>query len=60
VRLRDITDLSRWISGRFLDREEWREMPEQIELGPGIVVPIPRVLSDADEDEPPAGGLGDT
>lgn len=42
LRLRDITDLSLWIADRFLDGEEWREIPSRIELGPGIFVDIPR------------------
>jgi MraZ protein len=42
VRLRDIGDLERWIADNFLDEAEWRELPRQIELRPGVFVPIPR------------------
>jgi len=42
VRLRDAQDLRRWILGRFVDQAEWREIPAEIELCPGVVVRIPR------------------
>ena len=40
VRLRDNRDLQRWIDGRFVAEEEWREMPTEIELGPGLKIAI--------------------
>jgi hypothetical protein len=40
VRLRDFEDIRRWVAGRFLSAEEWREIPAQIELAPGCVIPI--------------------
>jgi hypothetical protein len=42
VKLRDSDDLRRWISGRFVDICDWREIPDEIELCPGIRVEIPR------------------
>jgi len=42
IRLRDQVDLRRWISGRFVDQSEWRELPDVIELCPGVTVAIPR------------------
>jgi hypothetical protein len=42
LRLRDFTDLKRWVQGRFGDEKDWREIPDRIELAPGIVVEIPR------------------
>ena len=47
VRLRDITDVTRWIKGDFLCDEEWREIPEAIELRPGLVIAVPGVVRDA-------------
>jgi restriction endonuclease Mrr len=42
IRLRDQQDLRRWISGRFVDALEWREIPAEIELCPGVRIPIPK------------------
>ena len=42
IRLRDIADLGRWIKDEFLSNEEWRELPEAIELRPGITIKVPR------------------
>ena len=42
IRLRDQHDLRRWISGRFVDVDEWREIPIEIELCPGVRIRIPR------------------
>ncbi len=49
LRLRDITDLRRWIADRFLGPEEWREIPDKIELAPSLEVPVPKpqILPDA-------------
>lgn len=41
LRLRDFHDLKRWLEGCFSE-EDWREIPERIELAPGVVVEIPR------------------
>jgi Restriction endonuclease len=40
VRLRDYCDLKRWMLGQFDDDAEWREMPSEITLCPGVVVKI--------------------
>ena len=40
VRLRDFTDIRRWLLGNFGDEAEWREIPSSIELCPGVVVRI--------------------
>lgn len=42
IRLRDFVDLKRWIANDFSNWEEWREMPDSIELCPGVTVKIPR------------------
>ncbi len=42
VRLRDIHDIQRWLEDNFLDAHDWREMPDEIEVCPGIVLPIPK------------------
>ncbi len=42
LRLRDFDDLKRWIKNDFTSDREWREIPEQIEVAPGMVIPIPR------------------
>lgn len=42
VMLRDEQDLRRWVSGRFMDALDWREIPEEIELCPGVRIRIPR------------------
>ncbi len=42
LRLRDFTDLKRWLEGRFGEEQDWREIPDRIELAPGIIVEIPR------------------
>lgn len=41
IRLRNQSDLRRWISGHFVDALEWREIPAEIELCPGVRVRIP-------------------
>jgi hypothetical protein len=42
VRLRDHADLRRWVTGRFVDADEWREIPSEIELRPGLRIQIPK------------------
>jgi hypothetical protein len=37
VRLRQLPDVSRWLRDQF-GEEEWRELPESIELCPGVVI----------------------
>lgn len=42
LRLRDIQDLRRWLREDFVNEHEWREIPEEVQLAPGIVIQIPR------------------
>ncbi|MCZ2153410.1 MAG: restriction endonuclease [Bryobacterales bacterium] len=42
LRLRDFTDLKRWLEDQFGSEEDWREIPDRIELAPGVVIEIPR------------------
>jgi hypothetical protein len=42
LRLRDFTDLKRWLEGRFGSEEDWREIPDRVELASGVVIEIPR------------------
>lgn len=46
VRLRDFEDLKRWIEDNFLCDEEWREVPSEVVLPSGIIIPIPRSRQD--------------
>jgi hypothetical protein len=38
IRLRDMSDLKRWIASNFTDEAEWREMPVVLELSPGVTI----------------------
>ena len=42
LRLRDFTDLKRWLEDRCGEEADWREIPDRIELAPGGVIEIPR------------------
>lgn len=42
LRLRDIKDLSRWMKNDFVNESEWREIPEQVVLAPGVTIQIPK------------------
>jgi len=42
VQLRDFEDLRRWLRNDFLQEYEWRDLPRQIELCPGVVIKLPR------------------
>ncbi len=42
LRLRDLTDLKRWIEDNFSSEEDWEEIPDEIQLAPGVSVRIPR------------------
>lgn len=42
LRLRDIKDLSRWMKNDFVHESEWREIPDQVELAPGVTIDIPK------------------
>lgn len=40
IRLRGFQDIRRWLLDTFDSEEEWREIPDRIELCPGTVVEI--------------------
>jgi hypothetical protein len=40
VKLREFSDIRRWLFNRFDDNAEWRELPRSIELCPGVIVNI--------------------
>jgi transcriptional regulator with XRE-family HTH domain len=42
LRLRDFSDLSRWLLGVFASELDWREVPDAIELAPGVSVRVPK------------------
>jgi transcriptional regulator with XRE-family HTH domain len=42
LRLRDFTDLKLWLEGCFGSEGDWREIPDRIELAPGLVIEIPK------------------
>jgi hypothetical protein len=41
VRLRNLTDIRRWLYNNFNDEAEWREILTEIEICPGVIVKIP-------------------
>jgi hypothetical protein len=43
LRLRDMKDLSRWMKNDFVNESEWREIPDQVELAPGVTIKIPKL-----------------
>jgi restriction endonuclease Mrr len=42
LRLRDLRDLRRWLNNDFANEHEWREIPDEIELAPGVRIAIPK------------------
>ena len=42
LRLRDFVDLQRWLHDIFSSEYEWREIPQRIELAPGVTIDLPR------------------
>lgn len=42
LRLRDNKDLCRWLKNDFVNEYEWREIPSEIELAPGVRITIPK------------------
>jgi len=42
LRLRDFADLTRWLQGVFSSELDWREIPDSIELAPGVLVQVPK------------------
>ncbi|OGR09109.1 MAG: hypothetical protein A3K23_06680 [Desulfobacca sp. RBG_16_58_9] len=41
IQLRDFEDLRRWLRNDFLSEHEWRYLPKQIELCPGVIIKLP-------------------
>ena len=44
IRLRDMRDLKRWVASNFTDDAEWREMPSELVLCPGVKIDLTRNL----------------
>ena len=42
MRLRDFEDLARWLRDEYPREAEWREIPAEIEMCPGVVIKLPR------------------
>jgi len=42
LRLRDFEDLKRWFQDKFWSPDDWRELPHEIEVAPGVTVRIPK------------------
>ena len=42
LRLRDFEDLKHWIENDFSSDTNWREIPDELELAPGVTIRVPR------------------
>ena len=42
MRLRDFDDLARWLRDEYPREAEWREIPAEIEICPGVVIKLPQ------------------
>lgn len=42
LRLRDLEDMRRWLRNDFDNQFEWREIPDEVELAPGVKIAIPK------------------
>lgn len=42
IRLRDFEDLKRWLGENFYSLENWKEIPDELNLAPGVTVAIPK------------------
>lgn len=40
LRLRDASDMRRWLLSQFDSHLEWREIPDTLEIAPGLIVPL--------------------
>jgi restriction endonuclease Mrr len=40
IRLRGFTDIRRWLQNNFTDPQEWREIPPELALAPGVTIKI--------------------
>jgi len=52
IQLRDFTDLKRWLQDQWGTQEDWREIPDRVELAPGVVIEIPRPRTSFPLDDP--------
>lgn len=43
LRLRDFSDLKRWLEDNFSSEDNWREIPEEISLTPNLSISIPKL-----------------
>ncbi len=43
LRLRDFEDLKRWLEDNFWSEEDWIQIPDEVELAPGLRIKIPKV-----------------
>jgi len=51
LRLRDLSDLRRWLRDDYTNEYEWREIPDEIELAPGITIPIAKPYIGSQDEE---------
>lgn len=42
LRLRDLEDMQRWLRNDFDNQFEWREIPDEVQLAPGVKITIPK------------------
>jgi restriction endonuclease Mrr len=42
LRLRDFSDLKRWLRGDFANEAEWKDFPKEIEICPGVIIALPK------------------
>ena len=43
IRLRDTNDIRRWLEEQYLDEVNWQELPNEIEVCPGVIISIPKI-----------------
>jgi transcriptional regulator with XRE-family HTH domain len=58
LRLRDFSDLKRWLQDQWGTEDDWREIPNKVELAPGVVIEIPRPRIATAFEEQEVGRLG--
>lgn len=42
MRLRDFHDLRRWLRSEYLREHEWRDIPSELVIAPGVIIKLPR------------------
>jgi hypothetical protein len=55
MRLRDATDLQRWLQNEFGGEDVFDELPRFVRLAPGLDIPVPRPIGSS---QPPPGPSG--